>query len=164
MDGFVLFAEFRNLCHNGVSNFFVRAQSIRLRQMLAQVHQLTKMNANHILAIPVARHLLRQTVTQPRDEHRYYLRLCLQYQLSYPRLRAQKTSELDLAPELLQMFDRELAQHVGPIAHALVRRAAQRAKDPSQLIELLAAEIDDAEGRADFVAAVRKLGATSWSG
>ena len=81
-----------------------------------------------------------------------------------PRLRAQKTSELDLAPELLQMFDRELAQHVGPIAHALVRRAAQRTKDPSQLIELLAAEIDDAEGRADFVAAVRKLGAASWSG
>ena len=81
-----------------------------------------------------------------------------------PRPRAQKTSQLDLPPELLEMFDRELAQHVGPIAHALVRRAAQRAKDPSQLIELLAAEIDDAEGRADFVAAVRKLGATSWSG
>ena len=76
-----------------------------------------------------------------------------------PRLRAQKTSELDLAPELLQMFDRELAQHVGPIAHALVRRAAQRATDRAQLIELLAAEIDDVEGRSDFIAAVRTLGA-----
>src|ERR1044072_9525673 len=34
---FVLFAEFCNFCHDCVGNFFVRSQSIRFREMFAQI-------------------------------------------------------------------------------------------------------------------------------
>ena len=74
-----------------------------------------------------------------------------------PESRAKKSTRLATSREVLQTLERELAQHVGPIARALVQRAAQRADGPVQLIELLAADIDDAAARAEFVAAVRTL-------
>jgi len=49
-----------------------------------------------------------------------------------------------------------LAQHVGPIAAALVERAARRAHNEEELIGLLGEEIDDAQARERFVAASRK--------
>jgi serine/threonine-protein kinase len=43
--------------------------------------------------------------------------------------------------KFLDQVERELAQHVGPIAPVMVRKAAQKAQDPAQLVELLAADI-----------------------
>jgi serine/threonine protein kinase len=43
--------------------------------------------------------------------------------------------------ELLNQMERELAQHVGPIAPVMVRKAAKKARDPAQLVQLLAADI-----------------------
>jgi serine/threonine-protein kinase len=38
-------------------------------------------------------------------------------------------------------MERELAQHVGPIAPVMVRKAAKKAQDSAQLVQLLAADI-----------------------
>jgi serine/threonine protein kinase len=43
--------------------------------------------------------------------------------------------------ELLDQMERELAQHVGPIAPVMVRKAAKRAQDSAQLVQILAADI-----------------------
>jgi len=74
-----------------------------------------------------------------------------------PDAPATNSTQLAASREMLQALEWELAQHVGPVARALVQRAAQRAYGPVQLIELLAADIDDAAGRAEFVAAARTL-------
>jgi TIR domain-containing protein len=74
-----------------------------------------------------------------------------------PDAPATNSTQLAASREMLQALEWELAQHVGPVARALVQRAAQRAHGPVQLIELLAADIDDAAGRAEFVAAARTL-------
>ena len=49
-----------------------------------------------------------------------------------------------------------LAQHVGPIARVLVKRAVARAASPAALREMLAAEIGDAADRATFLREARK--------
>jgi hypothetical protein len=64
-----------------------------------------------------------------------------------------------LSQQLLQALEGALAQHVGPIAHALVQRAARRSASRAELIESLAAEIDDPAARKEFVAAAPTLGA-----
>jgi serine/threonine protein kinase len=43
--------------------------------------------------------------------------------------------------DLLNQMERELAQHVGPIAPVMVRKAAKKAQDSAQLVQLLAADI-----------------------
>src|SRR5262245_17120015 len=87
---FVFFTKLSNFCHNCVSDLFVRSQSIGFGEMFAQIQYLAEMDANHVFAVPVSRHLLWQTVTQPRNEHRYHLWLRFHDQLSHTRLRAQK--------------------------------------------------------------------------
>ncbi len=62
-----------------------------------------------------------------------------------------------LGLQQLQPLERQLALHIGPLAGHLVRRAAARARDWDQLIERLAAEIDSAPARQQFLAACRAL-------
>ncbi|HUN94093.1 MAG TPA: hypothetical protein VMU33_18725 [Burkholderiaceae bacterium] len=54
----------------------------------------------------------------------------------------------------LGTIERHLAQHVGPLAPVLVRRAAARNRIMRVLIDQLAAEIDDPVRRRSFVASV----------
>src|SRR5690242_3857973 len=77
MNAFLFLAEFSKFSQHCICNLFVRALSIRLRTMLAQIQHLTKLYANHVFAIPVSRYLLRQTITQACDEYRDHLRLCV---------------------------------------------------------------------------------------
>src|SRR4029077_17503268 len=53
-------------------------------------------------------------------------------------------------PALLSRLEGALAQHAGPIAPKLVKSAAKKAKSPPELIQLVAAEIEDARVRAAF--------------
>ena len=57
----------------------------------------------------------------------------------------------------LQLVERQLALHIGPLAAHLVRHAAARAQDWDQLITRLAAEIDAEPARQQFLAACRTL-------
>ncbi|HEY7240418.1 MAG TPA: serine/threonine-protein kinase [Burkholderiales bacterium] len=43
--------------------------------------------------------------------------------------------------KFLAHVERELAQHVGPIAPVMVKKAAKKAQDPAELVQLLAADI-----------------------
>jgi serine/threonine protein kinase len=47
----------------------------------------------------------------------------------------------DFDAGFLQALERELAQHVGPIAKVMVRQAAQKAPDSAGLVQMLAADI-----------------------
>ncbi len=57
----------------------------------------------------------------------------------------------------LQLLERQLAYHIGPLAHLLVKRAAARAQDWEQLVSRLAAEIDSETARQQFVSACHTL-------
>ena len=48
-----------------------------------------------------------------------------------------------------------LATYVGPVAGVLVERASRRARDEGELIEMLAAEVDDRSARDRFIAEVQ---------
>jgi hypothetical protein len=51
-------------------------------------------------------------------------------------------------------LERHLAQHIGPLASVLVRRAAARSRVMRVVIDQLAADIDDPSRRRDFVRTV----------
>src|SRR6185503_8005082 len=53
-------------------------------------------------------------------------------------------------PALLKELEAALAQHLGPIARVVVKRAAVNARDEAELYLLLAAEIEDADDRKAF--------------
>ena len=54
-------------------------------------------------------------------------------------------------PALLERAEAELAQHIGAVAKAVVRRAAGQARSETELFALLAEQIDDPVGRKAFV-------------
>lgn len=62
-----------------------------------------------------------------------------------------------LSAQQLQSLEKQLAQHIGPLAQHLVRRAAASSQDWEQLVNRLAAEIDAAPARAQFISACRTL-------
>ena len=64
---------------------------------------------------------------------------------------------LSVSAQLLQSLEKQLVQHIGPLAQHLVKRAATRAPDWEALISSLAAEIDSPVARAQFVSACRTL-------
>ncbi len=51
----------------------------------------------------------------------------------------------------LQLLERQLAHHIGPVAKHLVRRAAATTADWDQLTRLLAAEVDSDKARHQFI-------------
>jgi hypothetical protein len=59
------------------------------------------------------------------------------------------------SPQQLQSLEKQLAQHIGPLARHLVKRATDGAQDWEQLIARLAAEIDSDVARAKFISACR---------
>src|ERR1043166_1419894 len=68
----------------------MRSQSIGFCQVLTEIELWTKVNANHVFAVPVARDLPGQTVAQSGYEHRDHLRLRIHDQFANTRLRPQK--------------------------------------------------------------------------
>jgi hypothetical protein len=60
-------------------------------------------------------------------------------------------------PEQLQSLERQLAQHIGPVAQYLVRRAAAKQPGWEQLITRLADEIDSTPARRQFLDACHAL-------
>jgi TIR domain len=60
-------------------------------------------------------------------------------------------------PEQLQTLERQLAQHIGPVAQHLVRRAAAKLPGWEQLVTRLADEIDSTPARKQFLDACHAL-------
>jgi hypothetical protein len=92
-------------------------------------------------------------------------RLCRQVRsLLEPFANEQRTAGADLgrfsAPAFpaaeLEPLQSRLAEHVGPLARYLVRRAASKAADRAALIEALAGEIDAPAARRAFLDSCRK--------
>ena len=61
------------------------------------------------------------------------------------------------APGTIQLLERNLARHVGPVARHLVKRALAGASDWDQLTQRLAAEVAADPARREFIDACRKL-------
>jgi eukaryotic-like serine/threonine-protein kinase len=55
----------------------------------------------------------------------------------------------------LAQAETAMALHLGPVARIIVKRAAQKARDESELYALLAEQIDDGKVRAAFLRSVR---------
>ena len=53
-------------------------------------------------------------------------------------------------PALLTKLEAALAQHLGPIAPVVVKKAAKKAGSQAELVQLVAAEIGDGDARATF--------------
>jgi serine/threonine-protein kinase len=53
--------------------------------------------------------------------------------------------------ETLQRVESTLAQYIGAVARVVVRRAAQKARDESELYLLLADEIEDKVEKKNFI-------------
>jgi hypothetical protein len=62
-----------------------------------------------------------------------------------------------IRPELVARAEHLLAQHIGPMAKILVRKAAQSARGTREFVAALADVIDDDKDRAAFLAAAEKL-------
>jgi len=71
--------------------------------------------------------------------------------------RATAIAPMTLSPQRLQSLEKQLAHHIGPLAHHLVKRAAATAQDWAHLVDRLAAEIDSDPARAQFISACRIL-------
>jgi serine/threonine protein kinase len=77
-------------------------------------------------------------------------------QVAQPKTQAQKTqlqpttTPASFDPKLLQRLEAELAQHLGPIAPAVVRNAARKAATQEELVQMLAADISASIPRAAF--------------
>src|SRR5438094_900794 len=77
-------------------------------------------------------------------------------QVAQPRTQVQKTPlqpttiPATFDPTLLKRLEAELAQHLGPIAPAVVRNAARKAATQEELVQMLAADISASIPRAAF--------------
>ena len=60
-------------------------------------------------------------------------------------------SDFTWAPEVLATVERELTEHMGPMARLLVRKHARQARDLGHLCEALAAQIRDPAARRGFL-------------
>lgn len=63
---------------------------------------------------------------------------------------------LRVSPELIAVAQEQLAEFLGPIASVLVRRAAESANSPKDLIDTLAGELEDDSERQAFQSAVKR--------
>lgn len=67
------------------------------------------------------------------------------------------TAAVNFSGAELQALERQLAQHIGPLAKLLVARAAARTGDWGQLTQQLAVEIDAPAARQQFLRAAQTL-------
>lgn len=65
--------------------------------------------------------------------------------------------KLELTDKQEFSLTRLLAQHIGPLAHTIVAREAARTQKLDDLLNTLAAEIDDEPGRKQFLQKAKKL-------
>jgi hypothetical protein len=96
----------------------------------------------------------------PEPRERHYERLCSQVAalLSVTVPAAPPASAAAaFTPQQLQLLERQLAHHIGPLAQHLVKRAALSAADFEQLIQRLAREIDADAPRRQFLNACQRL-------
>jgi serine/threonine-protein kinase len=56
-----------------------------------------------------------------------------------------------LSPETLSRVEAQLAQYLGPVAKVVVRRAALKARDTSELYLMVADEIEDPAEKKAFI-------------
>jgi len=63
----------------------------------------------------------------------------------------QKTAPPLLPAEVLQRAEQRLAEHIGPVAGVMVKRAARQARDEAELYLLLADEIEDKDEKKAFI-------------
>jgi len=74
-----------------------------------------------------------------------------------PRSDLKETSSISattlqrFSPEILQRAEADLARYIGAVARVLVKRAAQKARDESELYLLLADEIEDKAEKKNFI-------------
>ncbi len=73
-----------------------------------------------------------------------------------PAAPAVEPAAAGIRPELAARAEHLLAQHIGPMAKILVRKAAQSARGTKDFVAALAEAIDDDKERATFVAAAEK--------
>ena len=64
---------------------------------------------------------------------------------------AKGTLALGATDQFIAKAERQLTEYVGPLAHMLVRQAAQRARDKNEFYNLLAKQILDEEDRDAFL-------------
>jgi serine/threonine protein kinase len=62
-----------------------------------------------------------------------------------------QATRVEFSPEVLARAERRLAQHIGLFANVVVKKAAKRARDESELYAILAEEIDNPEDRKAFI-------------
>ena len=67
-------------------------------------------------------------------------------------------SRFSLTAAELQMLERALADHVGPVAKILIKRAAARATDWDQLLSALGSEVEPEGARRRFLETCRRSG------
>ncbi len=72
------------------------------------------------------------------------------------RLPTQLASTLD--PQILAKAEASLAQHIGAVARIVVKRAAVKARDASELYLLIADEIEDKDERKTFIRKAMSIG------
>ena len=94
----------------------------------------------------------------PREPH--YAKLCthldaLLNATAAPATARDDVSHVRLPAEELQLLERQLAHHLGPVAKHLITRAAAQATDRDQLIRQLAAEIEAEPARRHFLESCR---------
>jgi serine/threonine-protein kinase len=69
-----------------------------------------------------------------------------------------------LPAETLQSIELSLAQHIGPLSRALVRKAATQAESVEALTEMLSRFIDSGPARTSFLASTRLISSGGVSG
>jgi serine/threonine protein kinase len=67
-----------------------------------------------------------------------------------PQPRPQSALAAAFDPALLKRLEGALAEHAGPIAPVVIRNAAKKAKTQPELVQLVAAEVEDADARLRF--------------
>jgi serine/threonine protein kinase len=87
-------------------------------------------------------------------ERAAFIRRCGRGEISQPSggtAVATKKSATQLEPKVLELAEKRLAQYIGAVARVVVKRAAAKARDESELYFLLGDEIEDREERKAFI-------------
>jgi hypothetical protein len=101
----------------------------------------------------------------PREPHFVRLSAHIESLLSAPAIQpivapaapsATNTHLLSIDVTEMESFERRLAYYVGPVAKLLVKRAASRASSREELTQMLAAEVDAAPARKQFLEGCRR--------
>jgi serine/threonine protein kinase len=129
---------------------FLRQVEGELAQHLGPIAPVMVRNAARKAASPMELvHLLAADITHDDLRMKFERRFV---DNSRPVSRPQpKTMENRFSPDVLERAERRLSQHLGPVARVVVKRAAVKARDESELYLLLADEIEAPADRKAFI-------------